>query len=71
MALNDILVAVIAVSAVAFVYQQRKGKGLPLPPGPKGLPVLGNLRDLAVKTLWFPATRWAKEFGSHIISKIP
>ncbi|KAF9557276.1 cytochrome P450 [Agrocybe pediades] len=64
MSFNDILVALVALVAVGFVYQQRRTNGTPLPPGPKGLPIIGNLRDLAVKTLWFPASRWAKEFGS-------
>jgi hypothetical protein len=35
-----------------------------LPPGPRPLPFLGNIRDFALKELWIPATQWAAEFGS-------
>ncbi|KAJ6481313.1 cytochrome P450 [Mycena vitilis] len=34
-----------------------------LPPGPKGLPIVGNIRDFALKKMWIPATEWASEFG--------
>ena len=34
-----------------------------LPPGPKPVPVLGNVRDLQAKELWLPAMNWAKQYG--------
>ncbi|KAF8880650.1 cytochrome P450 [Infundibulicybe gibba] len=34
-----------------------------LPPGPKPVPVLGNVKDLTAKELWLPATKWSKEHG--------
>lgn len=36
-----------------------------LPPGPKPVPVLGNVRDFQAKELWLPAMNWAKQYGEH------
>ncbi|KAF7343507.1 hypothetical protein MSAN_01971000 [Mycena sanguinolenta] len=40
---------------------------LPLPPGPKGLPILGNLLDIPADRPWEAYYRWSKEFNSDII----
>ena len=37
---------------------------LPLPPGPKGYPVIGNLFDWPAKG-WVNAQKWSKEFSEH------
>jgi len=51
---------------VLLVYRifknQRRKALLPLPPGPKGYPVIGNLFDWPSKG-WVKAQKWSKEFG--------
>lgn len=37
----------------------------PLPPGPKAIPFVGNLRDFTLKQLWLRATQWADTFGEY------
>lgn len=65
MALGDTLAVLGALLTVGFLYkrQQKKNSSLPLPPGPKGLPLVGNVKDMMQKQLWYSVTRWGKEFG--------
>ncbi|KAI6099756.1 cytochrome P450 [Pisolithus sp. B1] len=37
--------------------------GLPLPPGPRGLPLVGSLFDIDIAAPWTTYERWAKHFG--------
>ena len=43
--------------------QQRNPSRLPYPPGPKPLPVIGNVNDMPTSHDWLTFTDWAKEFG--------
>ncbi|KAG6867871.1 hypothetical protein C0993_009945 [Termitomyces sp. T159_Od127] len=69
---------VIAICILAlFLYLKCFGryKSLPLPPGPKKLPIIGNLLDIPKKFEWITYHNWCKEFGRdvlrHIIVKLP
>ncbi|KAI0653349.1 cytochrome P450 [Cubamyces menziesii] len=44
----------------------RKRRSLPLPPGPRGLPILGNLFDMPRSTYWRVFDNWAKQYGDVV-----
>jgi hypothetical protein len=54
--------AVPALLALRLATRPRKAS-LPLPPGPRGLPLIGNAFDLTAHELWLRAADWAREFG--------
>ena len=43
--------------------KKRNPCGLPLPPGPKGLPLVGNVFDLPTQYECLTYTEWRKTFG--------
>ena len=41
-------------------------KGLPLPPGPKGYPLIGNLFDMPIDKPWLVYDEWRKSYGRSL-----
>ena len=41
--------------------------GLPLPPGPKGYPLIGNFFDMPVHKPWVVYDEWRKTYGKSFI----
>ncbi|KAJ7283162.1 cytochrome P450 [Mycena rebaudengoi] len=60
--------ALLAFAAFALLYfSRRRSSHLPLPPGPKKLPLFGNLFEMPTKFEWETYAKWSKELGSDII----
>ncbi|KAF9479499.1 cytochrome P450 [Pholiota conissans] len=65
---NDKLLLLAAFVSTFFVYLRiRSRRALPLPPGPKKLPVLGNLLDIPTSFEWITYARWSKDYNSDIL----
>ena len=41
--------------------------GLPLPPGPKGYPLIGSLFDMPINKPWLVYDEWCKTYGKSFI----
>ncbi|KAJ7688262.1 cytochrome P450 [Mycena rosella] len=63
---TPILCATLALAATLYYARAQRWK-LPLPPGPRKLPLVGNSFDLPVTSPWEVYTRWSKQYGSDIL----
>ncbi|KAF8578222.1 cytochrome P450 [Ramaria rubella] len=65
--LLDLLVTCSTLLLLRYLYfSKTRMAGPPLPPGPKPLPIIGNLMDLPKDKAWETYGRWAKVYGDVI-----
>jgi len=61
------LLAIFAILAAAYVLRLRRSSSrLPLPPGPRGLPLIGNLRQIPSVNPWRTLRAWHLAYGPII-----
>jgi hypothetical protein len=63
----DVLVFLIITLWIQRIvqYRRRNVAGLPLPPGPNGLPLLGNVLNFPKTDGWLKAAEWGKTYGEY------
>ncbi len=62
--LSLILVLPLVVTFISWLYSTPKRRpSLPLPPGPKPLPLLGNLFDVPQEKPWITYMGWSRSYG--------
>ncbi|KIJ18569.1 hypothetical protein PAXINDRAFT_167162 [Paxillus involutus ATCC 200175] len=72
LSLRDALVPlVVLLIAARYVGKRRKGASkFPLPPGPKGLPLLGAALSIDVSKPWATYAEWGASFGDLVYARI-
>lgn len=55
---------VCAVLLLLLWSARRNRQALPLPPGPKGIPVFGSLFDMPKDKPWVVYHQWAEHYGT-------
>ncbi|KAJ7446928.1 cytochrome P450 [Mycena galericulata] len=62
-------VLALGLAASLVIYQLNKGRSSKLPPGPRGLPLLGNIADLPKSHSWETYAKWGEKYGGivHIV----
>ena len=62
--------ALVGLVTVVVLYTWLKKSRLPLPPGPKGWPILGNALDMPTKRPWEKYHEWSKTYGERNIMSL-
>lgn len=58
-----LLAAVVGVGSLAILVAYTSRRRLPYPPGPKRLPIVGNLFSMPSEDEWVTYWKWSKDFG--------
>jgi hypothetical protein len=59
----DILVLISSLAAFLAIRDYQRRRGLPYPPGPRPLPLIGNLFDIPKEFSWLSYTQLSKKYG--------
>jgi hypothetical protein len=59
----DLFAVLLFLVTVRGIRDHRRRGGLPYPPGPRSLPIIGNLLDIPKEYSWLAYTKFSKTHG--------
>ena len=62
--LADLVFVTLTLSILYSLFSQTRRRA-PLLPGPKGLPLIGNVLDMPTQQEWKTFTQWGETWGTH------
>lgn len=65
-----ILPLITALVTAYAVYLWQHSRNLPLPPGPEGYPVIGNIYEIPHGFAWLTYTEWKRNYGDIMSVKV-
>ncbi|KAF8912670.1 cytochrome P450 [Mucidula mucida] len=66
--MDPFLLLLLVVLATFVFYGARRRHRPPLPPGPRGRPLIGNLFDRPTRDVWLTYADWAFKYDSNLLS---
>lgn len=66
----DILVLVFSLAAFYAIYDYQRRRGLPYPPGPRPLPLIGNLLDIPKEFSWLTYSQLSNKHGDILSFRV-
>ncbi len=63
----DFLIVLFFIFTLQAFRDYRRRRGLPYPPGPRPLPIIGNLLDIPMESSWFTYSQLAKKYGASYV----
>jgi hypothetical protein len=67
----DVLATTLFFYLLSTFRDQRRRRGLPYPPGPPPLPIIGNLLDIPKESPWAKYASISKQYGTANILVTP
>ena len=65
----DVVLAFLGLLLLRHVWKVKTSA--PLPPGPKGLPLIGNILDIPQSHEWLTYSKWAQQWGKNHFTSAP
>ncbi len=64
----NVFAVLLFLAAIQAIRDHQRRGGLPYPPGPRPLPIIGNLLDVPKKFSWLAYSKFSKQYGSSPLS---
>jgi hypothetical protein len=64
--LVDILAALLFLALIRAIHDYLRRGGLPYPPGPRPLPIVGNILDIPKDFSWLTYAQFSKKYGTSL-----
>ena len=61
----DVFVVLLFLATIRAVRERQRRGGLPYPPGPRPLPILGNILDIPKQFPWLAYAKFSETYGSQ------
>ena len=58
-------VSLLTLAAIWRIRGYRRRRGRPYPPGPRPLPIIGNLLDIPKQFSWLAYSKFSQTYGNH------